>query len=104
MMAAVNPDIEVLDVDEDRGLVKVREKKTGKTLTLNFEDLKKGKIVVKTNEGEEVAVGGKWEPPDWVPSYPGVTMNTTVRAKMRVKCPVRFLLHWRFVGEGPGLL
>jgi hypothetical protein len=78
MMAAVHPDIEVLDVDEDRGLVKVREKKTGKTLTLNFEDLKKGKIVVKTNEGEEVAVGGKWEPPDWVPSYPGVTMNTTV--------------------------
>lgn len=78
MMASMNPDIEVLDVDEDRGLVKVREKKTGKTLTLNFEDLKKGKIVVKSDEGEEVAsIGGRWEPPDWVPSYPGVTVTAT---------------------------
>lgn len=96
MMAAMNPDIEVLDVDEDRGIIRVRDKKSGKTMTMNFEDVKRGKIVMKGEDGEEVTVqggegaggvfsmkskdgsvnfGGKWNPPSWVPTYPGATVS-----------------------------
>jgi hypothetical protein len=63
---------------------------------MNFEDVKKGKIVFRDDQGEEVSLrtegegesgtitmktkegvfsmGGKWNPPSWVPSYPGATM------------------------------
>jgi hypothetical protein len=98
MMAAMNPDIEVLNVDEDRGLITVRDKKTGKSMTMNFEDVKKGKIILKGDDGEKVTlqgsegagglfsmktkdgsvnIGGKWNPPSWVPTYPGATVNAS---------------------------
>jgi hypothetical protein len=98
MMAAMNPDIEVMNVDEDRGVITVRDKKTGKSMTMNFEDVKKGKIVMKDDKGEEVTlqgsggaggllsmkskdgsvnIGGKWNPPSWVPTYPGATVSAS---------------------------
>ena len=45
MMAALTPNIEVQSIDENRGLVTVRDKKEGKTYTVNLEDAKKGKCV-----------------------------------------------------------
>lgn len=102
MMAAMNPDIEVLDVDEDRGIIRVRDKKSGKTMTMNFEDVKRGKIVMKGEDGEEVTVqggegaggvfsmkskdgsasfGGKWNPPSWVPAYPGASVSAAASAQ-----------------------
>ena len=101
MMAAVNPNVEVISVDEDRGIIKVRDKKTGKSLTVNMEDAKKGKISFKDENGEELSiqgegesgkfsmktkdgevnVGGKWTQPDWLPSYPGVTVAGAVVSK-----------------------
>jgi hypothetical protein len=102
MLAAANPDIEVLNVDEDRGIITVRDKKTGKSMTMNFEDVKKGKIVMKGEDGEEVTlqgsegaggllsmkskegnfnIGGKWNPPSWVPTYPGATVGATSSGK-----------------------
>jgi len=94
LMAALNPDIEVLSVDEDRGIIRVRDKKTGKALTVNLEDAKNGKIVFEDDEsgkielqaqgegdkasleirGNEGAVrmgGGEQKLPDWLPVYPG---------------------------------
>jgi hypothetical protein len=98
MLAAVNPDIEVLNVDENRGIIELRDKKTGKSMTMNFEDVKKGKIVMKGEDGEEVtmqggegagglfsmkskdhnvSIGGKWNPPSWVPTYPGANVTAS---------------------------
>lgn len=98
MLAAANPDIEVLDVDEDRGIVRLRDRKTGKSMTMDFEDVKKGRIVMKGEDGEEVtlqggdsggglfsmkskdrnvSIGGKWNPPSWVPTYPGATVTAS---------------------------
>lgn len=95
MVATVNPDIEVLEVDEKTGIIRVREKKTGKTMTMNLKDAQKGKIVfqdekegsVEINaqgEGDNASVevksdkgnmrwgaGAKVELPDWLPSYRG---------------------------------
>jgi hypothetical protein len=89
MMAAVNPDIEVLDVDEGRGTITVREKSTGKRMTVNLEDAKQGRIVfreegkgeveIKT-EGGQVQVrtpegtqtyGATANAPDFLPAYSG---------------------------------
>ncbi len=89
LIAAANPDVDVLKYDEGRGIITVRDKKSGKTFTMNFEDVKNGKFVmqeegkpavtmetsasgldVKSAEGNlKIGTGGK--APDWVPGYPG---------------------------------
>jgi hypothetical protein len=95
MMATVNPDVEVLSVDEDKGIIRVREKKTGKTMTMNLKDAQKGKFVFQDDkegnveiqakgEGDNASVevrsdkgtmrmgaGSKADLPDWLPSYRG---------------------------------
>jgi len=94
LMAAANPDIEVLSTDEDRGTMTVRNKKTGETLTINLKDAAKGKFVfeqngkkaeinaqangdkgsfeIKSSEGS-MKFGTDGKTPDWVPAYPGST-------------------------------
>jgi len=92
MMAAVNPDVEVVSTDEDKGTITVRDKKTGKLLTVNLQDAQKGKFVFE-QDGQKVEVQGHGEGdkgslelkssegsmkfgtdgkmPDWLPVYPG---------------------------------
>ncbi len=100
MMAASNPDIEILGVDEDRGVIKVRNKKDGKSLTINLEDAKNGKIVFLDENGERVELNTKVEGdqasldvttsrgslrmganvgklPEWLPVYPGAQGSST---------------------------
>jgi hypothetical protein len=99
MLAAANPDVEVVSVDEDKGLITLREKSTGKTISMNFEDVKKGKIVFKGEGGEEATIqsegdsfaiktkdgvvkaGGKWNPPGWIPVYTGATVSSGVNSQ-----------------------
>lgn len=103
MLTALNPDVEVVSVNEDKGIITVREKSTGKTLTMNFEDVKKGKIVFTDEHGEEVAVqsqgeggsgsftvkskdglvkaGAKWTPPGWLPVYSGARIENGVNSQ-----------------------
>lgn len=71
MIAAANPDAELVRVDERKGIVVIREKSTGKTFTINFEDVKRGRIVFSDDRGETVALGGAAKLPDWVPVYAG---------------------------------
>ncbi len=95
MMAALNPDIDVISYDEDKSHVTVREKTTGKTYTVDFDDAKRGKFVfredgqapvtitakgdgdtgsieMKGNDGATVRIGGigPAKLPTWVPNYP----------------------------------
>ena len=96
ILTAANPDVEVLSTDEGRNTITFRDKKTRETVTMNFDDVKKGKIVFKGN-GQEATLhargdgdGGTLEIntpqgnvrfgagtgaaaklPDWVPAYPG---------------------------------
>jgi len=93
MMAAVNPDVEVVSTDEDKGTITVRDKKTGKVLTMNLADAQKGKFVfeqdgqklaleahgdgdkgtleLKSSEGSMKFNAGADKLPDWLPAYPG---------------------------------
>jgi hypothetical protein len=97
LMAALNPDIEIISYDDDKGQVSVRDKKSGKTYFVNFEDAKKGKFVfqeggkspvtlttssdgdngaleIKSPDGT-VKIGGGTaaKVPAWIPDYPSST-------------------------------
>ncbi|HOK47577.1 MAG TPA: hypothetical protein PLA43_19420 [Bryobacteraceae bacterium] len=77
MAVAANPNLELVSIDEDRGIVTVRDKRTGKNVTMNFEDIKEGRISFE-GEGDDGgavrATFGAGTPanlPSWFPSYPG---------------------------------
>lgn len=95
-IAATNPDVDLVSIDERKGVATLREKKTGKTVTFNFEDIKNGRleftdeqnkkvtvntskdgaIEVKSDQGvARIGAGGK--APDWIPSFPGAKAETT---------------------------
>ncbi len=88
-----NPDVEVVSLDENRQVVTLKDKKTGKQLTVNLEDAKKGKFSFSSNDGKEsVTLGGEEgvikvqgekgttvlgqapkNLPSWLPTYPAST-------------------------------
>ena len=70
ILAAINPEIEVVSTDEAKGTLTVREKKTGKTVTVTIDDAKKGRIVFES-EGQKVEIGAEAKVPSWLPKYPG---------------------------------
>ncbi len=95
MAAAMNPDLEVVSVNDKQGLITVRDKKTGKVTTMKWDPASK-KLVVADAEGHETTITAsgegssgnvevksaegtfKWganagTAPAWVPAYPGAT-------------------------------
>src|SRR5260370_11031308 len=68
---ALNPNVEMVSTDEGRQEITVRDKKTGKTYTMSFEDAKNGKFTMKEDGKTTLTVGGKAKLPAWVPDYPG---------------------------------
>lgn len=98
MVVAANPDIELVSVDDEKGLITVKDKKTGETVTVNLEDAQKGKIVFKKEGEDEVTLEAKADEtkgslevksaegnakfgtgsvenlPDWLPIYPDVQL------------------------------
>lgn len=96
MMVAANPDVELVSVDDDKGLITVKDKKTGETVTVNLEEAQKGKLVFKKDGKDEVTIEAKGNEtagsvevksaegtakfgsgsieklPDWLPAYPNV--------------------------------
>jgi hypothetical protein len=107
MMAALNPNIEVLSVNENRGLVTVRDKQSGKTYSVDFEDAKKGKFIIKEDGKDAVTVnatgddkngslevksgdstvkiggGQNAKVPTWIPDYPGSTPQAAYSAQAK---------------------
>jgi len=97
LMVAANPDAELVSIDEDRGIVTVRDKKNGKTITLNFEDIKRGRmtlesegqkvqiegqgsgdsgsVTVKTDEGTTKFGVGAVKMPSWLPAYGNASLQ-----------------------------
>lgn len=70
--AAANPDIDVIDVNESTGKVTIRDKKTGKTVTIDGDAIKDGKITIDTDDGHaELGSGANLKLPSWVFLPPG---------------------------------
>jgi hypothetical protein len=102
MAVTMNPELEIVSSDDDSGTVVVREKKTGKVVTMKFDPKKKamtiidenGKTATMTTSGEgssanmeikgpdgTVKIGENTDKaPDWVPVYPGSSPKNTFSA------------------------
>ena len=91
LMVAGNPDLDLVSTDEAKGTVTIRDKKTGDVVTLNFDDIRNGRLTVqqngksvtlgagtggieaKSSDGQIARLGGAADLPSWVPAYPGAT-------------------------------
>ena len=72
LAVAANPNTELVSVDERSGMMTVKDKQTGKTYTMSFEDAKSGKFTFKEDgKAQTLTIGGKAKFPAWVPDYPG---------------------------------
>lgn len=100
LMVRANPDLEHVSSDKDAKTITVRDKKTGKEMTLNFEDVKNGKFSMEGSDGSKVNFGdggmqvtdekgqtttiaagvGTSNLPDWLPAYPGATAISSFSA------------------------
>ena len=102
LAASLDPETEVLSSDADSGTIVIRNKKDGKTVTLRFDAEKKSMVVVD-DDGKETSVsitGGGLDfkgpdgksvvtfgagsgntLPDWVPAYPGATLEGQMTSK-----------------------
>lgn len=91
MIAAVTPDIEVVEADDKRNTITLRNTKTGEVVTMDVNDVKEGRIKFKTDKGEAEISGDRGggvtirteegtatfgtgdDYPGWLPSYPGAS-------------------------------
>lgn len=90
LILRANPDLEVVNTDDEAGTITVRDKKSGEETTLNLSDIKEGRIEIKSDKGSVTMDGtgmtvedekgetstftagaGAGDIPDWVPIYPG---------------------------------
>jgi hypothetical protein len=104
IIAAANPNLDVIDVNEAKGTIKVRDKNSNKTFYINLTDAKKGKIEIVDEDGKGVRItgdggngkievsgddgekavvttGDKAQQGGWVPVYPGAKMVNSVTAQ-----------------------
>ena len=104
MLIKMNPDLELVESDRDAGTITIREKDSGEVITVNYEDIKEGKLTFETDEGEmtfsasedseeglftvttdgeetmRVGSSDMDSLPDWVPVFPGGTTTGTYSA------------------------
>jgi len=100
LMVRANPDLELVNADEEHNTITVKDKKTGETTTISADDAKNGKWSIKTDKGtatfdassgsiqatdekgqkSTTTFGGSGAPqnlPSWLPVYPGGTVQGT---------------------------
>jgi len=77
--AMANPNIEVLSVGEASGKVTIKDKESGKTVTVSLDDLKQGKLEISGEDGK-IQVGANVDAkiPQWVPIYPGAKQQNVM--------------------------
>jgi hypothetical protein len=105
LMVAANPDIEIVSEDDNAGTLTVRDKKSGKEITMDAQDIKNGRLKFTDEKGQAVTFEGSGKPgeegfkiqsdkgamtfgnakgeapPAWVPTYPGGKTVATSREK-----------------------
>jgi hypothetical protein len=74
LLAATNPDLEVVSTDDGRGLITIRQKSTGKLMTMTFDDMRGGRFSFKEDRkdgSQSMTMGANQaQLPAWIPSYP----------------------------------
>ncbi|MFI5114893.1 MAG: hypothetical protein ACHP7J_07090 [Terriglobales bacterium] len=99
MAVTLNPDTEIVSSDDNAGTIVVRDKKTGKVVSMKFDPQKKAMVItdengkttsltatgeganvsmeMKSSEGTMKIGSGADKAPDWVPVYPGSSPQST---------------------------
>ncbi len=107
LVVSMNPDLETKSIDEGRQTMTVYNKKTGETVTMGFDDLKKGRFKMSSDKGTAsvdlntdggskptlkvtdekgqtstftAGTGAANDLPSWVPVYPGGKVQGSVAA------------------------
>jgi hypothetical protein len=80
ILTAANPDAEILNVDNTGRRMTVRDRRTGKEVTLSFDDVKDGRFTLSATDengktGRVELGGGAGKLPAWVPVYPGAKIE-----------------------------
>ena len=76
LLAATNPDLDVLRTDDNAGTITLRDRRTGKETTITFDQVRQGKFTIRAEDenGKTASLefgGSGSKPPAWVPDYPG---------------------------------
>lgn len=104
MLVRVNPELELVEADDEAGTLTVRNKETGEVVTVGLDEIEEGRIRFESGDGEEITVGleegeegegaftvrdqegktrmrigagGEEDIPAWVPRYPDVEAQGT---------------------------
>jgi hypothetical protein len=85
LLAAVNPGVEVLNTDDGNGRITIRDRKTGKVMTMSFDDAKNGRFSFSAEDenGKTARMefgGSAAKLPSWIPAYPGSNPQVAVTA------------------------
>ena len=85
IIAATNPDVDVVRTDDRAGTVTLRDRHNGKEVTLSFDQIRNGKFRISaTDEDGKVAnveVGEGVKTPSWIPVYPGASVTPGISAR-----------------------
>jgi hypothetical protein len=84
VMAAVNPNLEVVRTDHDSGRVTLRDRRNGKQFSINIDAARRGQFSLRAdddNRSGSVEFGGDAKIPAWVPTYPGSRPEQIFSAK-----------------------
>ena len=93
LIAAANPEIELVEVDKNDRMVTFRNTESGEEFTFDYDAIEEGRfsftsgdestsvdfdgdsedggMTISTSDGQTMTFGGASEQPDWVPIYPG---------------------------------
>lgn len=84
LAVAANPDYEYISSDNATGMVKVRQKSDGQVIEISIDQLKEGRISIKTDDGQRVEIGANvdMKAPSWVPVPPGAKMTGVASASV----------------------
>jgi hypothetical protein len=91
LVAATNPDLEVVSVDDGKGRITIREKSTGKTTTVTFEEGKDAVTLEANGDNQSFQMKSGTESmtlganqatlPAWIPAYPGAKAQSNFSMK-----------------------
>ena len=85
MAAMANRDVEIVGEDDRGGTITLRDRHTGKTVTMSFDQVKSGFRISADGDDGKTAVmefgGGPGKLPRWIPSYPGSDAKGTLSVR-----------------------
>jgi hypothetical protein len=122
LLAATNPDLEVVSVDDGRGRITIRQKSTGKTMSVSFDEMKHGKITFREDGkeavtleahgdgqdgtlqmksgNESVTIGANQATlPAWIPAYPNAKTQSNFSMNNKDGVAASFQFQTRDAGK-----